>query len=233
MQKDSLGDRMKRNYEDRYRLSLTRRTPVIMRLDGKAFHTLTRGAEKPFDPRLSSAMHATAEKLLDEIQGAKCAYVQSDEISILITDFDKLSTHAWFDYNVQKMVSVSAAVAAVEFTQRYGRTAHFDSRVFNVPKEDVVNYFRWRYLDWLRNSIQMLAQSMFSHKELHAKNQAVLHEMCFQKGRNWNDLAPVWKNGAFYAVDGNSEQWVDFNLMSAEDRTNSFIEAALYPREEQ
>ena len=233
MKKDCLGNRMKANYEDRYRFSLTRRTPVIMRLDGKAFHTLTRGSKKPFDPWLLSAMHDTTAKLLDEIQGAKCAYVQSDEISILITDFDKLSTHAWFDYNVQKMTSIAASIAGVTFSQGYGQIGYFDSRVFNVPKEDVVNYFRWRYLDWLRNSIQMLAQSMFSHKELHGKNQAALHEMCFQRGQNWNDLDPVWKNGAFFTTGSLSTRLTNFNLMKEDDATNTFIESVLYPRDDE
>ncbi len=200
MDKDSIGDRMKANYEDRYRFSLTRRTPVIMRLDGRAFHTLTRGLEKPFDDSFSNAMNATARFLCSEIQGAKCAYVQSDEISILITDFDTLTTDAWFDYNVQKMTSISAALASVHFTVCWlndGKHAIFDSRVFNIPKEEVCNYFIWRQLDWLRNSVQMLAQAHFSHKQLHGKNQPAMHEMLHGIGINWADLQERWKNGTF------------------------------------
>ncbi len=200
MDKDSIGDRMKANYEDRYRFSLTRRTPVIMRLDGRAFHTLTRGLEKPFDDSFSNAMNATARFLCSEIQGAKCAYVQSDEISILITDFDTLTTDAWFDYNVQKMTSISAALASVHFTVCWlndGKHAIFDSRVFNIPKEEVCNYFIWRQLDWLRNSVQMLAQAHFSHKQLHGKNQSAMHDMLHDKGVNWADLPERWKNGTF------------------------------------
>ena len=200
MDKDSIGDRMKANYEDRYRFSLTRRTPVIMRLDGKAFHTLTRGLEKPFDDSFYYSMIDTASFLCSEIQGAKCAYVQSDEISILITDFDTLTTDAWFDYNIQKMTSVSAGLASAYFTSRFFEEdgiAVFDSRVFNIPKEEVCNYFIWRQLDWIRNSVQMLAQAHFSHKQLHGKNQSAMHDMLHDKGVNWADLPEKWKNGTF------------------------------------
>lgn len=198
MDKDSIGNRMKANYEDRYRFSLTRRTPVIMRLDGKAFHTLTRGLSKPFDAMFLDTMIATAEFLCSEIQGAKCAYVQSDEISILLTDFDTLTTDAWFDYNIQKMTSVSAGMASAYFTNHWSldeNQAIFDSRVFNIPKEEVCNYFIWRQLDWMRNSVQMLAQAHFSHKQLHGKNQPAMHEMLHGIGINWADLQERWKNG--------------------------------------
>jgi len=200
MEKDSIGNRMKANYEDRYRFSLTRRTPAIMRLDGKAFHTLTRGLEKPFDGTFSSSINDTAIFLCSEIQGAKCAYVQSDEISILITDFDQLTTDAWFDYNIQKMTSVSAGLASAYFTNRFfdgDKIGVFDSRVFNIPKEEVCNYFIWRQMDWIRNSVQMLAQSHFSHKQLHGKNQPAMHDMLHDIDINWADLPEKWKNGTF------------------------------------
>jgi tRNA(His) 5'-end guanylyltransferase len=198
MDKDSIGNRMKGNYENRYRHHLTRRTPVIMRLDGRAFHTLTRGLQKPFSEAFSNTMNATASYLCSEIQGAKCAYIQSDEISILITDFDQLTTDAWFDYNVQKMTSISAGLASAYFTDHWredGKIAVFDSRVFNIPKEEVCNYFIWRQLDWIRNSVQMLAQAHYSPKELHKKNQPAMHDMLHEKGLNWADLLPRWKNG--------------------------------------
>lgn len=103
--------------------------------------------------------------------------LQSDEINILITDFDTLQTDAWFDYNISKMTSISAAIASVEFSKLYGKTVYFDSRVFNVPKEEVINVFGWRYLDWLRNSIQMLAQSLYSQNELQIKTP-VSYKIC-------------------------------------------------------
>lgn len=147
MNKDSIGNRMKENYEDRYRFKLTRRMPVIIRLDGKAFHTLTRDCMKPFDNSFNCAIVETSIYLLKNIQGAKCAYIQSDEISILLTDFDRLTTNAWFDYNIQKMVSVSASMASVIFSSLWHRHGYFDSRVFNIPKEEICNYFIWRQLD--------------------------------------------------------------------------------------
>ena len=106
-----IGTRMKENYENRYRFYLTRRTPVIIRLDGKAFHTLTKKCEKPFDLPLNTAMVYTAQHLVANIQGAKAAYVQSDEISILMTDFASPNTEMWFGGTIQKIVSLAAALA--------------------------------------------------------------------------------------------------------------------------
>lgn len=220
MEKDSIGNRMKDNYESRYRVKLTRRMPVIIRLDGKAFHTLTRRCEKPFDKTLQATMEVTALKLCSEIQGAKCAYVQSDEISILLTDFDKLTTDAWFDYNLQKIVSVSAGIASAFFTASYmndGYIAVFDSRAFNVPKEEVCNYFIWRQQDWLRNSIQMLSQVYYSSKQLHKKNTSDMHEMLYEKGVNWADLEPVWKNGSYIYKNGEGLK-VDHSIIFTKNR---------------
>jgi len=207
---DSLGDRMKENYENRSRIYLTRRTPVIIRADGRAFHTLTHYCEKPFDESLSQRMIETTIGLCEEIQGAKCAYVQSDEISILITDYDRLNSGAWFDYNIQKMASVSASIATSAFGNamrkiagdwndwkaQAAKRATFDSRVFNIPKEEVTNYFVWRQQDWTRNSLEMLARAHYSHKQLDKKNSAAMHEMLHEKGVNWADLPDKWKNGS-------------------------------------
>lgn len=200
----SLGDRMKENYENRSRYKLTRRMPVIIRLDGKAFHTLTHRYKKPFDNFFSNGMVWTARELLGTIQGSKVAYTQSDEISILITDFDNLNTDAWFDYNIQKMSSISAGMASAYFSITElpeGDYAVFDSRCFNIPKEEVNNYFIWRQKDWERNSIQMLSQAHFSHKELHKKNSSDMHEMLHTKGINWAALEDKWKNGVVLYKD--------------------------------
>jgi tRNA(His) 5'-end guanylyltransferase len=201
MKKDSLGNRMKDNYENAYRIKLTRRTPVIIRLDGKAFHTLTKSCEKPFDENFNKSMVGTMRALCEEIQGVKCAYTQSDEISLLLTDFDTIDTQAWFDYNLQKLVSISAGMATIAFYKLYRLTGIFDARAFNIPKDEVKNYFIWRQIDWERNSIQMLAQAHYSHKELHKKNKADMHEMLHEKGINWADLEPKWKNGTFLFKD--------------------------------
>ena len=192
----NLGDRMKENYENRYRTKLLRRTPVILRLDGKAFHTLTRGCNKPFDEEFNKAMLVTATRLFEQVQGAKLAYIQSDEISILLTDFDTLQTDAWFDYNLQKLCSVSAGYASVFFTDAYGKTGIFDCRAFNIPKEEVCNYFIWRQKDWERNSLQMLARTHFSNNELHGKKSQDIHDMLHGIGVNWADLEDKYKNGS-------------------------------------
>jgi tRNA(His) 5'-end guanylyltransferase len=209
--------RIKNNYESRSRTYLTRRTPIIIRLDGKAFHTYTRGLDKPFDEGLIEDMQQTAIYLCQNIQGAKCAYVQSDEISILVTDYDTLTTDAWFNYEVQKMTSISASITTGKFNQlRTYRVlgnsddelttcwnisqinlANFDSCVFNIPKEEVANYFLARQKDAVKNSISMLAQSLYSHKELNLKNTNQMQEMCFKKGCNWNDLPFEQKRGSF------------------------------------
>ena len=199
MEKSGLGDRMKR-YEDVNRHYLIRRTPVIIRLDGKAFHSFTKGLERPFDEELHKNMVHTMYMLVSQIQGAVLAYTQSDEISILIRDWDTLNTDAWFDYNIQKMVSVSASIATAEFnyawSKRPKKIAHFDSRVFNLPKEEVCNYFIWRQQDASRNSVNMLAQSLFSHKELQGKNVSEVQDMMMmQKSVNWNDCKTWQKRG--------------------------------------
>jgi len=197
----SLGDRMKA-YEAVTKTSLVPRMPFIIRVDGKAFHTYTRNLSRPFDSNFESVMDHVALKLCDQIQGAVLAYIQSDEISILGYSYRRFSSQCWFGGEVQKMVSVSAAIASSEFTARSGvmwegsiKPACFDSRVFVVPEGEVVNYFVWRQQDAVRNSIQSLAQSLYSHKELHKKNSSELQEMCFQKGHNWNDLTTRQRRG--------------------------------------
>lgn len=195
--KDQIGDRMKEFYEDRTRYTLMRRTYTIIRIDGKAFHTYTRGLQKPFDDRLMEDMDATAAYICQNIQGAKFAFVQSDEISVLITDFDEINTGAWFEGNLQKMCSVSASMATAKFNQlRPAKIALFDSRVFQMPnKAEVENYFIWRQQDTTRNSISSVAQSLYSHKELNGKGNDEKQELIFQKGINWNDYAPKYKRG--------------------------------------
>lgn len=115
---DSLGNRMK-GYEDCYRFYLTKRSPVIIRIDGRAFHTFTRGFVRPFDNFLMRAMQETAEYLCKNISGCKLAYVQSDEISLLLTDYDTLNTQPWFDNNLQKLVSIAASMATLEFNRQF------------------------------------------------------------------------------------------------------------------
>ena len=222
----NLGDRMK-EYELCSKSYLIRRNPVVIRIDGKAFHTFTKGMEKPFDPILSRSMIETCKFLCENIMNCKLAYTQSDEISLLLVDYERLETEAWFSNNIQKMSSVSASMATLAFNRAFialgGDTypskrdgAMFDSRVFSVPKEDVCNYFVWRQQDATKNSISSIAQSMFSHKELHGKNGDQKQEMIFQKsGENWNNYPAYQKRGScvvkeHYSLNGATRtRWVE------------------------
>jgi len=211
--KTTLGDRFKK-YEEAYKILLPQRMPIIIRVDGKAFHAytkpLTKQTGKAFDTSLEEVMNITAIKLCEEIQGAQIAYVQSDEISILVHGYKKFTSQGWFDNKLQKIVSVSAAIASSTFTVNSEkiwnftdegvyfpniRPAYFDSRAFVLPEGDVCNYFLWRQQDAVRNSVQMLARSLYSHKECYKKNNSELQEMTFSKGRNWNNEPTSFKRG--------------------------------------
>ena len=200
---DSLGDRIKR-YEAISRAKATPRMPLMIRVDGKAFHTFTKGMERPFDVRLTNAMVCAARDTAKEMQGFKAAYVQSDEVTFLLTDYDEITTQGWFDYNLSKIISISASIMSVSFNKHLptDKCPVFDSRAFSIPKEDVINAFLWRAQDWERNSLQMYARAFFSHKELHKKNRADMHEMLHSIGKNWaTDLDCIHKNGTFILKD--------------------------------
>jgi tRNA(His) guanylyltransferase len=229
----TIGDRMKEDYENRSRISLPRRSYTIIRVDGKAFHTYTRGLKKPFDEGLIQDMNETAAYMCKNIMGAKIGYVQSDEITIVITDFGDENTQAWFDNNLQKMCSVAASMATAKFNQlrmarkcwegndvdgyldcddiKNFKLAEFDARVFQIPqKMEVINCLIFRQQDAVRNSISSVAQSMFSAKELHGVKTDQMQEMIFQKsGINWNDYSFREKRGGViakvaYQVEGST-----------------------------
>lgn len=202
----NLSERMK-EYEYVSRDYLTKRTPVIVRVDGKAFHTFTKDFDRPFDHILSESMIAAACRLFDEMQGCKLAYIQSDEASFVLTDYDDLGTQGWFGYNRSKIETISASCMTMRFNQcmrlasRYGG-AMFDARAFNVPPDEVTNYFLWRALDWHRNSIAMYAQANFSQKELHKKTISDMHDMLHDIGKNWTlNLYDGERNGTFLYRD--------------------------------
>ena len=223
--KDELGMRMKEFYEGVPKTRLVRRMPVAIRIDGKAFHTFTRGFQKPFDEILVKSMQDTMKYLCENIQGCVLGYTQSDEITLILIDYQNLNSCAWFDYEVQKMCSIAASMATMAFnkfftknvnyfemTHEYDDTineycttlvnaaekgAMFDARVFNIPKEEVCNLIYWRQLDATRNSIQMVGQVNFSHKELQNKSCNMIQEMLFaEKGINWNDYPTHLKRGS-------------------------------------
>ena len=222
---DSLGDRMK-EYERSAASTLPKKLPVLLRVDGKAFHTYTKDCDRPFDQNLIEAMWETAKVLCEEIQGAQLAFVQSDEISILIHNYKNRESEPWFGNKVQKMVSVAAGSASGVMTKEsvriFGTTregifqprrkrACFDARVWVLPPFEVCNYFIWRQQDWTRNSVQMLARSLYSHKQLIGKNNPELQELCFQKGQNWNDLPTYLRRGACIVK---TDYYVDATLRS-------------------
>lgn len=231
---DALGNRMK-TYENVTRNYLTRRMPVIIRLDGKSFHSFTRGFKKPFDDVLVDTMQQTMKYLCENIQGCVIGYTQSDEITLVLIDYQNRDSCAWFDNNIQKMASVSASIATMAFNKffshnvedlesdlaqehetdgmtewvktmlsyyRVYRTAlkkgaTFDSRVFNIPKEEVVNCLIWRQQDATRNSIQSVGQANFSDKQLNGKNQNDIQDMLMlENGINWNDYPTHLKRGS-------------------------------------
>lgn len=200
---DPLGNRMKR-YEAASRYFLPPKVPLFVRVDGRAFHTYTQGMDKPFDEALMDAMVYATERTAKDMSGFKLAYTQSDEATFLITDFGNFESQGWFDYNLSKVVSLSASLFTVHFNWHMGmQTSHdrssatFDSRAFTVPMEDVPNCFLWRQKDWYRNSVQMLGQAHFSHKQLNGKKLSEIHDMLHDKGVNWADLSSTQKNGTF------------------------------------
>lgn len=227
MSRDVLGNRMKYNYEEVSRTRLTRRTPVIIRLDGKAFHTFTRGLQKPFDNIFVTTMQQTMKYLCENIQGCVLGYTQSDEITLVLIDYKKLNSDAWFEYEVQKMCSISASMATFAFNKYFKQNVEeyeeyivktniatninyintlrncinkggmFDSRCFNIPREEVTNCIFWRQQDATRNSIQMLGQYYFTHKELQNKSCNDIQNMLLtKKNINWNDIRTNLKRGS-------------------------------------
>ena len=230
MDTSDLAKRMK-GYEERNRYYLQRRLPVILRLDMRAGHSFTKGFIRPFDEIFIKSMQETAKYLCENIQGCKLSYHQSDEITLVLVDYDKLNTDCFFDYRVDKLCSIAASMATMAFNNAFGlnvdkeilefsdkdaniidqdkyklylthlnaalKGVMFDCRCFNIPKEEVTNNIYWRQLDASRNSIQMVGQANFSHKELQNKSCNEIQDMLMtQKGINWNDLPTYQKRGS-------------------------------------
>ena len=277
---DSLGTRMKEFYEKPYQTKLTRRTPVAIRIDGKAFHTFTRGFQKPFDPLLMKTMQHTMKYLCENIQDCVFGFTQSDEITLILIDYQKLDSSAWFDYEVQKMCSISSSMATMAFNKYFSemvmqlesdvaqeyetngdtewviemekylkayrksceKGAMFDSRCFNIPKEEVCNLIYWRQLDATRNSIQMVGQANFSHNELQGKSCNMIQDMLLtQKDINWNDYPVACKRGsACIKVHGlnmaelkeRSHWCIDENMPILKDEHRRYVDDFIFVGEE-
>jgi tRNA(His) 5'-end guanylyltransferase len=244
---DSLGDRMK-TYEDVTRYKVIRRTPVIVRLDGRAFHTFTKRlkdyddtlANTPFSILMHSIMTETALAVMMGMQNAVFAYTQSDEISILLRDWDTHETQQWFDGVVQKICSISAALASTNFSYYFMDFAGeelarhnlvtFDSRVYNLPKEEVCNYFIWRQQDASRNSVQMLGRHYFSQKIMHRKNLSQIQDMLMlEKGVNWNDIKTWMKRGScIHTSSATTPEGVNFNTLVVDEDIPIFTQDRNY-----
>lgn len=247
---DDLGTRMKDFYEGIPKTKLMRRTPVIIRIDGKAFHTFTRGFKRPFDEILIKTMQETTKYLCENIQGCVLGYTQSDEISLVLVDYQRFETSAWFDYEIQKMCSIAASMTTMAFNRIFAKNikeydmewkcgltpqsveiqkshydyidvlnkavekgAMFDARVFNIPKEEVTNCIYWRQLDASRNSIQMVGQANFSHKELQNKSCNDIQDMLMtQNGINWNNIPTYQKRGSCVVKSDKTETIREDNI---------------------
>lgn len=274
---DELGKRMKTFYEEIPKTRLMRRVPVAIRIDGKAFHTFTKGFQKPFDEMLIESMQDTMKYLCENIQGCVLGYTQSDEITLILVDYKKLTSSAWFDYEVQKVCSIAASMATMAFNKYFSEninsecyvfddelldngdfnpnykneylidlyTTHikasykgamFDARCFNIPKEEVTNLIYWRQLDATRNSIQMVGQANFSHKELQNKSCDQIQDMLMtQKGINWNDIPSYQKHGSccikeeYRFNDSLRSRWIidnDIPIFKGDNR--KYIEDMIY-----
>lgn len=191
---DEIGDRFKA-YERCFDYSLPRRLPMIIRVDGRAFHGID--LEKPFDSAFFNRMASVATALCEQIQGAVLAYFQSDEISIVARDDMQNTTQPWVGKRLSKVISLSAAIATARFNEGWdGGSRHFDSRAFVLPDlSEVTNYLIWRQQDATRNSVSMSAHAAFSHKSLHGVNSPGMIDRLREAGKPWEDTPTKYKRG--------------------------------------
>lgn len=213
---------------------LVPKSPVILRLDGKSFHRLTKGLERPIDWDFVHCMTDAALAVCSSIDCVKLGYFQSDEISLLLVDYENYLTQPWFSYRIQKICSVAASIASVSFYQalleRLPKLTKlkpvFDCRVFNIPMHEVANYFIWRQQDATRNSISSLAQAHFSGKQLHGKNRKVMLDMLMEEGINWNDCPVYQKRG--HAIVKREGQWVADEATPIFTKDRDYIDKHVY-----
>lgn len=203
MSEKNLGDRMKLYEAVTTSAALLRRVPVLLRIDGRCFKTFSRKLESPYDEVFHECMCKATMDVCKMVQGARLAYHFSDEVSILVVDYQTIDTDPYFGYCLQKVLSVTASA----FTAKFADACHerqvtwcspipqFDCRAFNLPRDEVSNYFLWRQQDCTRNSIQTLARTMFSHKQLNGVNSSKMQDLMMEKGENWNNQPTRIKRG--------------------------------------
>lgn len=213
--KDGLGDRIKR-YESISEHYFIPKTPIIIRCDGKAFHTKVKewGCQRPFDQTLINCMFESAKEVAKQMQGCKALYAQSDEVTFVLTDDYSLETQQWFGGRQNKIESVTAAMMTAFFNKNWMVSTYydgyddmeayspaiFDARAFQCPKEDVANVFVWRVKDWERNSLSMFCNQYFTPKELHGQGRADQHEMLYKIDHNWaTECTDQQKNGSWHS----------------------------------
>jgi tRNA(His) 5'-end guanylyltransferase len=193
--KGDIGDRFK-EYESVWDFRLPRRLPLVVRVDGRAFRTLK--LAKPFDTDFFDWMEATARALCVEIQGARWAYFQSDEISVVARDDLSLQSQPWLGKRLGKMLSLAAATATAAFNSvSRTKARQFDARAFVLPSlSEVENYCIWRQQDGTRNSVGMAARAVFSQGECQRKGTAELIRMLREAGAPWEEAPARFKRGA-------------------------------------
>lgn len=224
-----------------FRTVLTPGLPAIMRLDGRAFHSYCRGLDRPFDRLFMADMDQVALGLAQQIDGVRLAYVQSDEISLLLTDrlVDEIDSTDpdtpvqgfMFGGQVQKLVSIGAALASsLMNAARHGtvtdRLAIFDARVFTLPDMAAVErYFQWRQADARMNALGMAASARFSHRQLTGVPNTVRADMLRAVGADPDDLpleftegrvvarGPITSSSTFFDRRAEGERTVEFTRM--------------------
>ncbi|MGY3568110.1 tRNA(His) guanylyltransferase Thg1 family protein [Sinomonas sp. RB5] len=185
--------------EHAHRTQLPRGSYAVVRVDGKGFSKYTRKLVRPFDPKFSADMQATALFLAAQVQGAVAAYTQSDEISVLLSAPTTSESEVWFGGQVQKIVSITAALATAKFNAL--RPAHglavFDARTHPLDgEEEVDGYLRWRQEDAMKNSVGMLASHHFSHRQLLGVSVARRKRMLLEEdGVSWEELPQHLRQG--------------------------------------
>lgn len=214
-----IGDRMK-EYEAIYSMRAMPNCPIMVRIDGKSFHSFTSNLAKPYDANLMFAMNELTKELIN-FSGAVLGYTQSDEITLVLAKKSR-EHQPFFDGKVQKLSSVLASFATATFAkyfQNEGKTALFDCRVFSIPTlSEATNCLLWREMDATRNAVQMAARSVYSHKECEKKNAPQLQEMLFAKGINFNDYPSRFKRGAFFKWFYELQLGTPLTLISHEER---------------
>lgn len=230
---DAQGDRMKAyeriETEKRFRPN----SILHIRLDGRGFSKFTKGLQRPFDPRMSQLMIDTTKHVLERY---KCSvgYTQSDEMSFILKN--EYESSCDFDGKIQKLVSNFSATATAFFNanlasripEKAGLYPEFDCRIFEVPDvSEATNSILWREQDAMKNSVSMLAQHHFSHKELQGKSSDVMKDMLkTQKNILWEDQPKFFKSGTFVKrelyikVVGDSELGLDNASVCVRTRTS-------------